>query len=358
MGKFADELKFPDMPQEPSLDDFTPHSIGWLIQRYIEKTDAKGMKHLGESHRYALIRLERDPLAKRIAEKLKKSDVSDFAERRRQTVAASTVLQDLTFITCAIRYCVARWDDCEPAAAALAVIKAAKPTLLQQQLIGKSRPRDRRPTGGEWQQLIEYFRQRAHEPRVKIPMAEIQEFQVCSARRISETCRIKCIDVDQAKRTVIVRDMKDPKQKKGNDVEVPLLGRAWDLVEARLKHWDGVDPNARVWPYYHKSVGAAFTLAKAALKIKNLHLHDLRREAASRLFEAGYDVQEVMLVTGHKTPQMLLRVYTKLKPEDLKFGPAKMRGLKADHTYVLDTSHDLNVDLPRAVPQSERRVTG
>jgi integrase len=49
----------------------------------------------------------------------------------------------------------------------------------------------------------------------------------------------------------------------------------------------------------------------------NLRFHDLRHEAASRLFECGkFDTMEVAAITGHKTLQMLKR-YTHLKAEDL-----------------------------------------
>lgn len=48
----------------------------------------------------------------------------------------------------------------------------------------------------------------------------------------------------------------------------------------------------------------------------NLHLHDMRHEATSRLFEKGLDVMEAASVTGHKTLAMLKR-YTHLKAENL-----------------------------------------
>jgi integrase len=52
------------------------------------------------------------------------------------------------------------------------------------------------------------------------------------------------------------------------------------------------------------------------LKIDNLRWHDLRHEAASRLFEKGLNPFEVASITGHKSMQMLKR-YTHLKPESL-----------------------------------------
>lgn len=53
------------------------------------------------------------------------------------------------------------------------------------------------------------------------------------------------------------------------------------------------------------------------LKIENLRWHDLRHEAASRLFEKGLHPMEVASITGHRSMQMLNR-YTHLRPENLR----------------------------------------
>jgi integrase len=50
--------------------------------------------------------------------------------------------------------------------------------------------------------------------------------------------------------------------------------------------------------------------------LKDLHFHDLRHEAVSRLVEAGLSDQEVSAISGHKSMQMLKR-YTHLRAEDL-----------------------------------------
>ncbi|ROT44710.1 site-specific integrase [Pusillimonas sp. NJUB218] len=54
----------------------------------------------------------------------------------------------------------------------------------------------------------------------------------------------------------------------------------------------------------------------ADLGIEDLRWHDLRHEAASRLFEKGLHPMEVTSITGHRSMQMLKR-YTHLKPESL-----------------------------------------
>jgi hypothetical protein len=59
-----------------------------------------------------------------------------------------------------------------------------------------------------------------------------------------------------------------------------------------------------------------FKAACDALSIRDLHFHDLWHEGTSRLFEDGYEIQQVTLVTNHKNWRHLRR-YTNLKPEDL-----------------------------------------
>lgn len=69
---------------------------------------------------------------------------------------------------------------------------------------------------------------------------------------------------------------------------VPLLNLtgydAWQLLlEQRiLTHGKG-----RIFPYSASSAGAAFDRACKVLKMKDWRFHDLRRESATRLFEAG-----------------------------------------------------------------------
>lgn len=55
---------------------------------------------------------------------------------------------------------------------------------------------------------------------------------------------------------------------------------------------------------------------KSSLGLSDLHFHDLRHEAVSRLVEAGFSDQEVSAISGHKSMQMLKR-YTHLRAEDL-----------------------------------------
>jgi integrase len=116
----------------------------------------------------------------------------------------------------------------------------------------------------------------------------------------------------------LVRDLKSPSGKGVND-SFPLLGRAWDIVQAQPRTSD------RIFPYRWKSASISYTTAKNRLGIKGLHLHDNRRDCISRMFEQGYNVPEVAKLSLHRNPTVLLKTYTALKPEDLHRGPASKR---------------------------------
>jgi integrase len=67
-------------------------------------------------------------------------------------------------------------------------------------------------------------------------------------------------------------------------------------------------------PSVHRSAGTAFSTACSDLSIEDLHFHDLHHERTSRLFESGFAIQRLALMTGHKDSKMLGR-YTHLRPE-------------------------------------------
>lgn len=182
-------------------------------------------------------------------------------------------------------------------------------------LVGHSRERDRRPTDEELARLIAYFERN---PRQLIPMARIIRFAVATALRQEEICRVVWSDYNERTKMLTVRDRKDPRAKKGNDQKIPLLAVSGYDANGILEEQRGSRGNAddRIFPYNSKSVSTVFTRACHALRIDDLHFHDLRHEGTSRLFEAGFQIHQVALVTGHKDWKMLRR-YTHLRPEAL-----------------------------------------
>jgi len=182
-------------------------------------------------------------------------------------------------------------------------------------LVGKSNQRDRRPTDDELAKLIAHF---DGNPRQLIPMGRIIKFAVATAMRQEEICRVTWSDLNERTKMLTIRDRKDPREKKGNDQRIPLLAVSGYDDMALIEEQRAIRGNEddRNFPCNHKSVSNVFTRACQVLRIDDLHFHDLRHEGTSRLFEAGFRIEQVSLVTGHKDWKMLRR-YTHLKPESL-----------------------------------------
>lgn len=124
------------------------------------------------------------------------------------------------------------------------------------------------------------------------------------------------------KRTCLVRDLKNPKGKGYHGV-FPLLGRAWDIVMAQPRLTD--KPSERIFPFNPKTCSARYTLAKAALGITGLRLHDSRRHKFSGMLEQGYSVAQVQQVSLHTNANILLGSYVTTDPASVHNGPAAMR---------------------------------
>jgi len=190
-------------------------------------------------------------------------------------------------------------------------------------LIGKSQERDRRPTQEELDLIFKAFDEN---PWQKNPMTRIIQFAIGTAMRQDEICRITWSDLDLRAKTIIIRDRKDPRDKYGNDQRIPLVSiTGYDplaLIEEQRAIRSNFDD--RIFPYTSEAISAAFTRTVAKLKIDDLHFHDTRHEATSRLFEAGLKIEQVALITGHKDWKMLRR-YTHIKAKSVHAAVALLK---------------------------------
>lgn len=201
-----------------------------------------------------------------------------------------------------------------------AVVTIARPAwgypLVEQQLedarkvlkklgaTGKSSKRDRRPTIDEMDRIMSYYAEMEKRERAAIPMGKIMVFALFSTRRQEEISTIR--REDYQKDRILVRDMKHPGQKIGNDTWCDLPPEAARVIDSIP------DVKGPIFPYNHRSISASFTRACQVLGIEDLHFHDLRHEGASRLFEMGWNIPHVAAVTGHRSWASLKR-YTHLR---------------------------------------------
>jgi integrase len=191
-------------------------------------------------------------------------------------------------------------------------------------LIRKGNERSRRPTLEELDHLLEHFgRVRDHRP-ASIPMQKIVAFALFSTRRQEEITLLQWDDLDQDR--ILVRNMKHPGDKRGNDVYCELPPEALAIVKSMPRVED------RIFPYSTDAISAAFTRACRILGIDDLRFHDLRHEGISRLFEMGKTIPQVAAVSGHRSWTSLKR-YTHIRQSADKYLNWKWKAhLEATHS--------------------------
>jgi len=237
---------------------------------------------------------------------LNAAEIAAFGRLRakRDEAKPATVMLDLSYLQGLIKF--ARTHMRLPASTD--AVTDARTILASESIAGKSKKRNRRPTDDELNKLEAYWTSPKYLRKATVPMWTLTEFAMATAMRLGEIVRIQWKDLDRKHKTVIIRDRKHPSEKAGNDMEVPLLPVAYFLLPD--------ESDDRIFPYNPRTVSTAFTRACLRLGIKDLRFHDLRHEGTSRLFESGYQIQEVAIFTGHRDWGMLRR-YTNLKARDL-----------------------------------------
>jgi integrase len=285
-------------------------TFGDLIELHIADMKEVG-KPPGRSKDATLAMLQRE-LGHLKASELDRDQLIRFGRRRAGEGAGPVTLSmDIG----AIRLVVAHAAAVHGLPVIVEPVDLARGALKRLGLVGKSNERDRRPTEDELEALFSHFESK--EPRL-FPMTRIVKFAIATAMRQEEICRVTWSDLNDRTKMLTIRDRKDPRAKKGNDQRIPLLAVSGYDALALIEEQRTIRSNEddRIFSYNHRSISAAFTRACQDLKIIDLHFHDLRHEGTSRLFEAGFSIQHVALVTGHKDWKMLRR-YTHLKPESL-----------------------------------------
>jgi integrase len=201
-------------------------------------------------------------------------------------------------------------------------MKDALFVLRKTKAVTKSEKRERRPTLDELNALLDHFEERQQRAPSSAPMVDIIVFALFSTRRQEEITRITWADFEPSTgkhpARVLVRDMKNPGAKKGNDIWCELPIEAEAIIKRQPRNGDCI------FPYGVDGISAAFTRACKLLAISDLRFHDLRHEGVSRLFELGWNIPHVALVSGHRSWASLQR-YAHLRQRDDKFAGWRWR---------------------------------
>lgn len=265
------------------------------IARYTDDS----RKQIGRTKAQVLTWIQGHQIARRRCQEITAQDIIGFAQDLRQTRQPATVANYLSHLQAVFAVAKPAWGfELDPQ-----VIRSAFAVCRRLGITSKSTERDRRPTVEEIDRLVTYFRARAAQA---LPMDKVIWFALFSTRRQEEITRITWADLDEAHSRVLVRDMKNPGQKQGNNIWCDLPPEAMAVIRSMPRR------APEIFPYSADTISANFTRACRFLGIDDLHFHDLRHEGVSRLFEMGWTIPHVAAVSGHRSWQSLKR-YTHIR---------------------------------------------
>jgi integrase len=115
--------------------------------------------------------------------------------------------------------------------------------------------------------------------------------------RRGEILAIKKTDIDFRKKVLLITETKN-----GFSRYIPLTKNALEIFKARTG-----DSEGRLFPITANAFRLAWEHVRARAGLDDLHFHDLRHEAISRLFEIGLTTPEVASISGHRDARMLFR---------------------------------------------------
>jgi integrase len=238
----------------------------------------------------------RDECTARTLVSVKPADIAVLRDKWLKQLAPATVRRRLAIISHCFEIARKEWsiNVINP------VLSIRKPTVFN--------GRNRRLQAGELEAVLAGSE--------SAELAPVAWLAVETAMRLSEIVGLRWADVNLAMRTVTLHDTKN-----GSGRIVPLSPAAIAIFEGLPRRIDGAvfgvtGPSiSQAWARAVERAGNAYrkecidtcTESKQGY-LTDLHFHDLRHEATSRLFERGVlGTMEVASITGHKTLQMLSR---------------------------------------------------
>lgn len=269
------------------------NTLGDLFQRYL--TEVSSTKKGHNSERYRLLSLQKDPIAKFKVAGLSGKLMAEWRDKRLKEVTGSTVNRDLNLISHVINIARKEWG-----------MHIENPISMIRRP-AENKARKRRLAAGEEERLLDELKQTirsdqgrfeaggTHNPWIRPLVILALE----TAMRRSELLALRWSDVFLPDRFVRLHDTKN-----GESRDVPLSTRAYELLNTLPRHISG-----SVFPTTPDAVKKGFMRAVERAQLGDLHFHDLRHEATSRLAEKLDNVLELSAVTGHKTLTMLKRYY-------------------------------------------------
>jgi len=266
-----------------SIRDAEDLLLADVLQRYMKEVtpSKRGAKREAEGIDFML----RQKIADYSMANLVPEVVAKYRDERMKTVGAGTIIRELSILSGIITHARKEWGL--PTSNPCALVR--KPPTPQ--------GRSRLLAASEEIRLLEELKPLRRRSPWMVPLVTLA---LESAMRRGELLALQWENVNLVAQTALL-----PLTKNGSSRVVPLSRKAVSILE-KLPNHGTVGP---VFPISYMTMHNCFVDACRRGGIDNLHFHDLRHTATSRLAEKLPNVIELAAVTGHQTIQMLKRYY-------------------------------------------------
>lgn len=253
-----------------------------VIERYI--ADVCPTTRSGTDDAIRLRAMCRTKLAKLSMASLTPKAIADYRDERLKKVKSGTVIRELAYLSSIINHARREWgiNITNP------VASVRKPSPPQ--------GRNRILSADEESRLLVTLDPTGRRNPWLQPSAVLS---IETAMRRGELLQLRWSNIDLQNQTAFL-----PMTKNGTARTVPLSRRAVELLKALPRSIDG-----RVFPIEPAAHHAAFKRACKRAGLVDLHWHDLRHTAITRLAEKLPNLIELAAVSGHRSLTMLKRYY-------------------------------------------------
>lgn len=261
-------------------------TFGDIAARYLAEETPK--KRGSKFEAYRINRALQTPLANIPLDRLRPADFAEWRDHRLTEISSGSVNRELSTLSAICEHALKEWGLLRENP----VHKISRPS--------KGKARTRRPSESEVQKICEalLYNPESRPELVSQRVAVAFLFAIETAMRAGEICSLTWDNVDFTRRIAHL-----PMTKNGDSRDVPLSKKAIELLE-KLQ---GIDDKS-VFNTTTQTLDVLFRRAREKCEINDLHFHDSRREALTRM--AGKVPVEVLAkISGHRDLRILLNVY-------------------------------------------------
>lgn len=271
-------------------------TFGQLLERYQKEISPRKRSGKREATRIDWF-IREEPVCQVKLVDLRSHHFAEMRDRRLDEVCGETIRRDFNLLSAALNTAVKEWGW----------LKENPLTNVRRPPEGKGR--DRRPSAEETELLLHVMGYRRDYPceTVAQRVAAAYLFAIETAMRAGEICSLDDLQVDLQRRVARLEETKN-----GDARDVPLSLEAVAILK-QLQPWKRGDKIFRLTP---GSLDANFRKYRDRAAIEDLHFHDTRHEAITRLVRIKkLAVLPLARMTGHRNINELMTYYNETAEE-------------------------------------------